>query len=225
MPKKSFDDQTADVAALSNAQDRMRGKAKLRAKVLPKKPMGAPSLYSEKMATTICKMIENGKTLTAITKELNLSLDCVYGWLKRYPAFAESYQSARESMARSLADELIDDMKEATPDKALLMKVKASVYQWAIARFNPKEFSDSKRLEISAQIDHKHVHELSVDQRKRIAESWLMSQSDNAPLIEAITTGPDLPVEIVADKVEREIPRKVKAPQQQKKKQVDDNKW
>lgn len=184
MPRKKLDDQIVDVAAINNSDARLRGAAKLRRKVLPKKT-GRPSQYSEAKAAAILKRIENGETLTAIAKESGMSLDCVYGWLKQYPEFAESYQRARESMARTLLDDLIDEAKKTEPDRALLLKTKGAIMQWAIARFNPREFSDSRRIELKGEISHKHSHELSSGQKQRIATSWLMSQQNELPVIEA----------------------------------------
>lgn len=160
-----------------------------------KRATGRPSEYSEAKADMICREIEKGRTLTSIIKEMNVSIDCVYGWLSAYDTFSERYKISRERMARSLTDELIDDTKAAKPEEALLLKVKGNILQWAISRFNPREFGDTKRLELSGQIDHRHTHELTVEQKQRIAESWLMSQQANGvKLITAETSGPDLPV-------------------------------
>jgi transposase-like protein len=186
MPRKKLDDQIADVAAINNSDARLRGAAKLRRKVLPKKT-GRPSQYSEAKAAAILKRIENGETLTAIAKESGISLDCVYGWLKQYPEFAERYQTARESMAKTLLDNLIDEARQTEPERALLLKTKGAIFQWAIARFNPSEFSDSRRIELKGEISHKHSHELSSGQKQRIAESWLMSQQNELPVIEGET--------------------------------------
>jgi hypothetical protein len=148
----------------------------------------------------------------------------VYGWLRQYTEFAETYQIARELMARSLLDELLDEVKAATPDKSLLLKTKGAILQWAIARFNPREFSDSRRIELKGEVNHRHTHELAEEQKKRIAEAWLMSRSIEAPAIEAETTGPDLPAQIAKEE-QREQPPKRKAPVQQQKKSLENDDW
>jgi len=220
-PTQTVDEIVAQAVAARDGNERRRIAAKARNTVIPKKRVGAPPKYSEEKANDICKQVANGKTITSITQAMGITPDCVYHWLKQHPDFSEQYHSARESMARSLADELLDEVKEATPDKALLLKVKGAIIQWAVQRFNLKEFSDSRRLELKAEINHRHTHNLTVDQKRRIAESWLLSQSDK-PLIEAQTTGPDLPVQTISDPSPREIPQR-KAPAESKRKALEED--
>ena len=180
-----LDELVADVAAINNSEERLRGAAKLRRKVVPKKKMGAPTKYTKEIADTICKEISNGKTLTSICEPLNLCPDSVYEWMKQHPDFAECYQRARESMARTLLDDLIDEAKKTEPDRALLLKTKGAILQWAIARFNPREFSDTRKLELKAEVNHKHSHELTPDQKAKIATAWMLSQQNDLPVIES----------------------------------------
>ena len=170
MPKKSLDDLVEQAVHAPTGKERRSIAAKARSAMIPKKGVGAPSKYTEKAAQTICRELANGKTVTRIAESLSITPDCIYGWLKKYPPFAESYQQAREGMARSLVDQLIDEAKETEPDKALLLKVRGSIIQWAVSRFNPKEFSDSRRIELKGEITHRHTHELALEQKRRIAE-------------------------------------------------------
>ncbi len=214
MPKK-LDELIELAASTKNSVERGRIAAKARKLVKPKaKPTGRPTKYAESKAVEVCREIANGKTLTSICRDMGLSLDCVYGWLKDYPDFAERYQSARESMARSLLDELLDETRTAEPDRALLLKVKSNVLTWAIARFNPKEFSDSRKIQLQGEISVKHVHELSESQRQRIAESWLMSRQavdDSAGRIIEHEPATDIPALADDESETRVIPKRRRA--------------
>ncbi len=142
------------------------------------------------------------------------------------PEFSERYHSARSRMARTLLDSLLDEAKTVEPERALLLKTKAGIIQWAISRFNPKEFSDSKRIELQGQINHVHTHQLPDEQKRRIAEAWLMSkQMDDSPGIVSETTGPDLVGVSTVDEPTRELPKRKKAALPKAKASDDGDNW
>ena len=170
--------------------------------------------YTERMATEICERVARGETLREIVSDPNLriSINCVYKWINNNLGdFRERYYSARKQMADSLVDDLLLDTKDIKNDEAMAKKVRASVVQWYVGKINPTQYGDTRRVELSGQINHTHTHQLTEDQKRRIAESWLMSRQE-APAIEAETTGPNLPalehegVITVADGAVREIP-------------------
>lgn len=193
----------------------------------PKKALGAPSKYTEKAAQTICRELANGKTVTRIAESLGITPECIYGWLKKYPHFAESYQQAREGMARSLVDQLLDEAKETEPDKAMLLKVRGGIIQWAVSRFCPKEFGDNRRIELKGEITHRHTHELAPEQKKRIAESWLISQQEkDLPLLTAETSGPDREIGVIVQEEEpKEFPKRKKAVAEKPKVPIETDGW
>ena len=217
----ALDQVIADAVAAGDSIQRRKIIAKGRNLVKPTSPyahrkIGRPSRYTEAIAETIIDGVSSGKTLTGMCRELDLSPHAVYGWIEKYPEFSKQYERAKFNLAQQLVDEMIDNARTLTPDMAITEKVRSQIYQWASARFAPAQFSDTRRLELSGQINHTHTHQLTEDQKRRIAESWLMSRQE-APAIEAETTGPDLPslenegVSTVADADVREIP-----PRQQK---------
>jgi hypothetical protein len=116
-------------------------------------------------------------------------------WLDQEKNFGEAYRRARKSMAVNLVDELINKTAELKSEDALAARVRSDVVKWVASKFNPESFSDLKRIELKGEVNHKHTHELAIEQKRRIAESWLISQEQDAPLpaITAETTGPDLP--------------------------------
>lgn len=210
-PTQTVDEIVAQAVAARDGNERRRIAAKARSlgHELVKKPkkLGRPTRYSQSMADKINSMVAEGKTLTKISNELGLALPDVYHWMESHEEFFIAYQKARRSMCVSLVDNMLDQMESTEKEEALLLKVKAGICQWVASRYNSEQFSDKRTLQVNGAVEHRHTHQLTVDQKRRIAESWLLSKSDK-PLIEAQTTGPDLPVQTVSDEEQREIPRR-----------------
>ena len=171
-----------------------------------------PSAYTKRLAVEICERIARGETLREIVPDLKISINTVYQWINTdMDGFREQYYSARKQMSDSLVDDLLIDTRDIKNDEAIAKKVKASVVQWYVGKINPTQYGDTRRVELSGQINHTHTHQLTEDQKRRIAESWLMSRQE-VPALEAETTGPNLPalehegVSTVTDASVREIP-------------------
>jgi hypothetical protein len=209
----------------SHTQRAMVSQAKASLAKRTTKKIGAPTKYSETMADTFCLRISQGETITKVCKALNVSINTIYEWAEKYPSFHEKYNLARKNQAHSLISQLVDEFQEnLTNENALAARTKSDLYKWIAARQAPTEFGDVKRVQLSGEISHKHVHELAADQKARIAESWLMSQqSEDSPGIVAETTGPDLEavgVQVVDDQERREVPRRKKPAQTKPKSQT-----
>jgi hypothetical protein len=179
------------------------------------KSMGRPTTYTQKLADDFCKRITEGQTITKACKDLGISLMAVYRWRDKYSDFRERYNRAKEDQATSLISQLVDEFQDnLTNENALAARTKSDLYRWIAARQNPAEFSDVKKIELRGEVRHLHTHELEPEQKKRIAESWLLSQSE-APLLidaESTTAGPDRePGVSVSEPEQRELPRKKKA--------------
>lgn len=226
-----FDELVEQAAAAPNSVERLRLSAKARKVVTLKRPkpskrMGRPSQFTERIGKTICVELSNGKTITRIAESLGLTPDCIYGWVGQYPAFAETYQQARELMARSLVDRLIDESESTEPDRAMLLKVRSNIIQWVASRYGSSQFADSRRIELKGEVNHRHTHELSSEQKKRIAESWLISQQDLDCLPGAVvsTIEPDWPSigPVVGEPELPAAPRKKKALVKKPAKSADD---
>ena len=225
MTKKSLDELAAAAVRTPDLNEKKSIAAKARTKVIQKpKKLGRPTRYNENIAATILKSLSEGKTLINICAELSLGIQSVYDWLRTNAAFAESYRLARQDMAQSLVDEMLDESRTLEPDKAMVGKVRAQVFQWVASRYSA-QFADSKRIELKGEISHKHSHELSEGQRRRIAESWLISREADTPLIEATTSGPDLEtgVSVQLEEPTRERPRRKAAISMKPK--VPDDGW
>jgi hypothetical protein len=148
--------------------------------------------------------------LPEIVKDLHISVNTVYAWIQHDTnGFRERYKTARLQMAETLVDNLLLETRTIAKDEALAAKVRASIVQWYSSKVNPAQYGDNRRIELKGEISHTHSHELSESQRRRIAESWILSKEPELPLLTAETTGPDLEgVSVVCESEQREIPKR-----------------
>jgi hypothetical protein len=190
------------------------------------KSIGRPTTYTQKLADDFCKRITEGQTITKACKDLGISLEAVYRWGDKYPEFHERYNRAKENQATSLISQLVDEFQDnLTNENALAARTKSDLYRWIAARQNPAEFSDMKKIELRGEVRHLHTHELAPEQKRRIAESWLVSQQEkDLPGIEVTTTGPNVPSVSVSGDEPPELPKR-KAQQPKEKKGVDNENW
>jgi TusA-related sulfurtransferase len=151
--------------------------------------------YKKSYGQEICKRMESGETLKAIADDMNVNIATIYQWIEDDSNLLIAYNRAKSLMARTLVDKLIVETESLSNENALAARVRSDVVKWVASKFNPAEFSDLKRIELKGEVNHKHTHELAIEQKRRIAESWLISQEQDSalPAITAETTGPDLP--------------------------------
>lgn len=160
-----------------------------------KRSVGKPQRYTKKQGELICQRISNGETLVSICEDIGLSFGTAMEWMHDHEEYEKAYNAARKLMSVNLVEKLIDKTTDLKSEDALAARVRSDVVKWVAAKFNPEAFSDIKRIELKGEVNHKHTHELAIEQKRRIAESWLISQEQNEtlPAISTETTGPDLP--------------------------------
>ncbi len=191
-----------------------------------KRSTSKPSPYTERMGVAVCERLARGEVLPEIVKDLHISVNTVYAWIQHDTnGFRERYRTARLQMAETLVDNLLLETRTIAKDEALAAKVRASIVQWYSSKVNPAQYGDNRRIELKGEVSHTHSHELSESQRRRIAESWILSKEPELPLIEATTSGPDLEggVSVVRESDQREIPKRKKVVKQ--KPFVDADVW
>lgn len=151
--------------------------------------------YKKSLGIEICKRMESGEPLNSIADSMGINIATVYQWIEDDSNLLIAYNRSKSLMARTLVDKLVVDTANLRSEDALAARVRSDVVKWVAARFNPSEFSDIKRIELKGEVNHRHTHELAPEQKRRIAESWLVSQDQNEtlPAITVETTGPDLP--------------------------------
>jgi hypothetical protein len=151
------------------------------------KQKGRPSTYTKAIGNVICERIGSGETLKGVCADLGLSFHAVMGWIEKDEIFRDAYRLARRNMSVSLVDTMLEESKTITNEQALAARVKADIIKWTASKFSPAEFGEIKRIELKGEVNHRHTHELAPEQKRRIAESWLVSQDQNETL-PAITT-------------------------------------
>jgi hypothetical protein len=112
---------------------------------------GRKSTYTEEMGERICRELANGRTITSICAEdWAPSVDGVFGWLNKFPPFAEAYARAREAQQEVFAAQIIDIA--ATVDDPAKARNMIDARKWHAAKVAPKKWGD--RVEIDAKIEH-----------------------------------------------------------------------
>ncbi len=194
---KKIDDTIADAMKKNPQTPHTTAGRRVKASTIlkkQKKKLGRPEKYTEAIGRELCKRISEGETITAVSKSMGFTVESVYRWVEKYEDFRERYYRSRKDQATSLISQLVDEFQEnLTNENALAARTKANLFQWIAARQNPHEYGDVKRLELAGQVNHVHTHRLEDHQKRRIAESWLISQSaESVPLLIEATPEPAL---------------------------------
>jgi len=118
--------------------------------------------FNQVAADAVCAMLEEGKSLRAACKELELTPSHVLQWSKDNKDFAEQYARAREAGYKLLADEIIDiaDEKEVqvrydgedttldlSPTAIARNRLRVDTRKWMLSKMLPKIYGD--KLELS----------------------------------------------------------------------------
>ncbi len=129
-------------------------------KPVPKRPKkGRPSLYTEALATKICRRLAEGESLRAICADKAMpAISTVMGWLfdGNHDEFLEQYARAREAQAEVRADEIVDiaddDTNDFTADKdgkrvadhehIQRSRLRVDARKWIAAKLLPKRYGD-----------------------------------------------------------------------------------
>lgn len=127
-------------------------------------PIGRPSIYTKKLAETICKRIADGESVRNICRDDKMpNADSIYNWLldDSKPEFYEQYTRAREIQAELMFEEIIEIADEAEDnivgdDKSDGARVQASKLRidarhWHLSKLRPKKYGD--KLDLTTQGD------------------------------------------------------------------------
>ncbi len=124
-----------------------------------KRTIGRPSLYTEALATKICRRLAEGESLRAICADKTMpAISTVMGWLfdGNHDEFLEQYARAREAQAEVRADEIVDiaddDTNDFTADKEGKLvansehiqrsRLRVDARKWIAAKLLPKRYGD-----------------------------------------------------------------------------------
>lgn len=105
--------------------------------------MGRPTLYTEKMAKTICERIACGESLRSISRDD--SMPCLYTIIKwladpNKSDFIAQYDRARIEQANTLVDECLDTAKEE--NDVARARLIIDTRKWFASKMFPKKYGD-----------------------------------------------------------------------------------
>lgn len=117
--------------------------------------------FNQVAADAVCALLEEGKSLRAACKELELTPSHILQWSKDNKDFAEQYARAREVGYKLLADEIIDiaDEKEVqvrydgedttldlSPTAIARNRLRVDTRKWMLSKMLPKIYGDKLEL-------------------------------------------------------------------------------
>lgn len=153
--------------------------------------------YTPELADQIINRLADGETLIRITRDDGMPhTSAIHQWISTYPDFAERYQKARQHAATSLVEQMMEEVAaEERPEQVGLTRLKMETKRWVASKFNPQAFGDTRKIDITGEIKHTHSLSLTEEQKKRIAQEWMMADNNKKePILitgTAETTGPD----------------------------------
>lgn len=102
---------------------------------------GRPSLYSDKLAASICEQLAAGRSLTKICAGPGMpGTTTVFRWIEEKPEFRDRYARAREFQADIYADQIIDIADDA--EDANLARVQIDARKWTASKLRPNRYGD-----------------------------------------------------------------------------------
>lgn len=120
-----------------------------------KKEIGRPTIYTDKLGKNICSRISEGESVRSIVKDKSMpSSSTIFRWLldKRYIAFWEHYEKARNIQAELMFEELLEIADESSEiivgdDKSDGARVNANrlrvdTRKWYLSKVLPKKFGE-----------------------------------------------------------------------------------
>lgn len=118
--------------------------------------------FNQVAADAVCALLEDGKSLRAACRDLELSPPTILLWARENKAFSEQYTRAREAGYKLLADEMLDiadekdvqvryDGEDMTLDLSATAvarnRLRVDTRKWMLSKMLPKIYGD--KLELS----------------------------------------------------------------------------
>lgn len=108
-----------------------------------KRPVGRPSIYTEKLANEICNRLANGESLKSICNDHHMPhRETVRVWRHEISEFSAMYALAREQQAENFLDEMIEIADTVIEDSAAIQKAKLQVdtRKYVAEKLAPKQY-------------------------------------------------------------------------------------
>lgn len=153
---------------------------------------------NKERALRILDKIASGMTVTEASVSEGIKRLVFLSWIDEVPDLRERYRSAMKHQAAAMVDSVLIDglAKDINEIDARIVGSKQKLVAWYAERIDPITWMEKKSYEFGGQITMQHTHELTQEQRERIATAWLMSRDTSLPGGKAVVTIEAEPVEI-----------------------------
>lgn len=142
-------------------------------KAKDKKPVGAPTKFTQQLADSICLEIStSNKSLRTICKDLKINVISILRWLSdtKHPEFCTQYARAKEEQADFLAEEMLEIADDSTRDTKQITtkggevidvedtewtnrsKLRIETRKWIASKLKPKKYGDRIQTDLTAEI-------------------------------------------------------------------------
>lgn len=120
-----------------------------------KKKMGAPSTYTEELATEFCRMIAEGRSTRWVCEQDGMpDITTIYDWKRRNADFARQYALAMEDRGASYGDRLSDLVEEVLAGEYEVDRARLAIdtLKWTAARLAPKQYGDKQQVDVRVDL-------------------------------------------------------------------------
>lgn len=140
---------------------------------------GAPTTYSQAIATKLCAMIASGMSLRSVCREDGMpGLTTVFGWLGKHPEFSKQYTQACEERTDAMAEDILDIADNGTNDYMEILDANGEkTGGW---RYNGEAVQRSK-----LRIDARQWH-MSKMKPKKYGAQFSLDPNDNGQVVPAL---------------------------------------
>lgn len=115
--------------------------------VTEKRERGQPTKYTVAIGEEICRLLTEGKTLTAICEMPGMpGISSIYDWMGGHPNFSENYARARSVLADHHFDEVLDASRKAlgaqSAEEVQAHKLLVDSLKWRASKMKPSIYGD-----------------------------------------------------------------------------------
>lgn len=138
--------------------------------------------YTKEKADEVLEHISNGMTVTQSCARAGIKRLDFLRWVEVVPELKAEYSVALKRLASALVDGVLietESVKNESDSRVLVNKQK--IVAWASAALDNEMWGTKKAYDFGGQIKMQHTHELTVEQRERIAQAWLMARDNSLP--------------------------------------------
>src|SRR5574343_794471 len=138
--------------------------------------------YNKEKADEVLELISNGMTVTQAAARAGVKRLDFLRWVEVVPDLKTEYSVALKRLAGALVDGVLIEVEAAKSESDSRVLVnKQKIVAWASAALDNEMWGAKKAYEFGGQIKMQHTHELTVEQRERIAQAWLMARDNSLP--------------------------------------------